>query len=229
MKNFLRLIVLSSLISCNSSVDIKPVDVVAPSGQAVETPIEKPIEVSVPTTEVMGEEPNHGPVKPIGPEYPVADVKKIFTVKIVDLNYTVEQRKKLEQAEKLIAKIMNSEKYEKAVLSRKFTSTKLSSKSVYEKLFTGAESLLPAVNYQMDLKVSMYYKFNRVVGYTYPSDMVVYTNSKFHKYFDACKVASNLVHEWTHKMGFGHASASDGLSVPYSHNDIIEDLCQSFL
>ena len=218
MKNILRLIALCFLVtSCNYEIK-KPV---------VTNPVEeKPVEL--PPMEV--EEPKHEASKPIGPEYPVADVKKVFTVKIEDTNYTADQKKKLALAEKVLAKIVNSPEYEVEVLSRKFTSTNLSSKEVYEKLFRGAEGLQPAVNYQMDLKVTMYLKkLSKVVGYTYPNTLIVYTNSKFHNGYSVCQVASNLFHEWTHKMGFDHSSASDSKSVPYSHNDIVEKLCPKFL
>jgi hypothetical protein len=80
----------------------------------------------------------------------------------------------------------------------------------------------------MDLKVKMYYSIKNTVGYTYPSDLIVYTNSKFHNSYDACNVASNLTHEWTHKMGFGHDmkwNRDRDYTVPYGHNSIIEKLC----
>lgn len=187
------------------------------------TPVEAP-EVPEEVEEVP-----HEPSKPVGQEYPVKDVKKVFTVRIVDLNYNKEQKLKLGQAQAVLEKIFNSEEYKQEVLKRKFTSTELSPQEIYEKLFAGAEALIPAVNYQMDLQVRMYYSWRRTVGYTYPSDMVVHTNSRFHNSYGVCQVASNLTHEWTHKMGFSHASARDSKSVPYAHNDIIEELCPNFL
>jgi hypothetical protein len=179
-----------------------------------------------PAIEPVGEEGPRDPSTPIGPEYPVANAKKIFTVKIEDTNYTAAQKLILREAEIRIAQIFNSPEFEAEILSRKFTSTKLLPHQIYEKLFSGAEALIPAVNYQMDLKVTMYYKYNRVVGYTTASSMVVHTNSKFHNNFSPCRVASNLTHEWSHKMGFDHSSASDAKSVPYSLNEIVEKLCK---
>lgn len=196
---FLRLLALILLVaSCNSSREIPP------------------------------ETEEHKPSTPIGEEYPVPNVKKVFTVKIEALNYTQEQTAKLREAEVIIAKIFNSEAYKKAVLSNSFTNTKgLSNLQIYEKLYEGAEALQPAVNYQLDLKVEMYYSFwSKVIGYTYPETLVVYTHSKFYDYYTACQMASNLVHEWTHKMGFDHTSAGDSTSVPYAHNDIVESLCK---
>jgi hypothetical protein len=90
----------------------------------------------------------------------------------------------------------------------------------------GKELLSKDANNQLDLLVTMYRKrFSKVVGYTYPSSLVVYTNAKFHDNYDECLVASNLAHEWTHKMGYDHKSLTDWASVPYSHSTIIRILC----
>lgn len=190
---------------------------------------ELPGEVTKPEVSDGNDSEGHQASKPIGPEYPILNPKKVFTVVVQDDNYTPAQKEKLKKAEILIAKIFNSEEYKKEILSRKFTNDKgLSNQALYEKLFAGAEALQPAVNYQMDLKVRMYRSLKPVVGYTYPSDMKVYTNSRFYNRYDECGVASNLVHEWTHKMGFDHSSARDSKSVPYSHNAIVEALCEKF-
>lgn len=209
--NFLRLLALAVLVSCHHTFDV-----------STETSPVPPI--SPPQEEVA-----HQASTPIGPEYPVADVKKVFTVKIEDTNYTTIQREKLRRVEVLLVGIFNSPEYKSEVLTRKFSSTDLSSAEIYEKLFRGAEGLQPAVNYQMDLKVTMYTRtLSKVVGYTNPDTLVVHTNSKFHNTYSVCKIASNLVHEWTHKIGFDHSSVSDSTSVPYAHNSIIEKLCVNF-
>lgn len=153
-----------------------------------------------------------------------------FKVQIQATNYSPKQKEKLDKAQELIAKIFNSEEYKREVLVRKFTYTELSGQEVYEKLIQGAEKLRPIVDWKMDLKVEMYFKrLTKVVGYTLPGSLIVYTNSKFHDRYSVCEVASNLVHEWTHKMGFDHSSAQDKLSVPYAHNEIIEALCPHYI
>lgn len=175
--------------------------------------------------------------EPIGPTYNLPNMKKVFTVKIDDVNYSkyAGAKAKLDKAEIIIRKIANSKEYKEAVLNFNYNGKKtffdndgLTNKEIYEKLFKGAESLMPAVNYQMDLKVSMYYKAGSTVGYTYPSDMIVHSNWKFHQNYEPCRIASNLFHEWTHKMGFSHSSKytkARDYTVPYGHNDIIESLC----
>lgn len=200
------------------------------------TTTEKPItEIILPDTKE--ELPSEGS-KPIGPEYPVAGVKRVFTVNIETINYSEYSgaTDNLEKASNIIRIIFNSQEYKEAILGHTFKGEKtfnwnegLTNLQIYEKLFAGAESLMPAVNYQMDLKVKMYYsRFVKTVGYTYPSELIVYTNWKYHGSYDECRIASNLVHEWTHKMGFGHESKSTKdrpYTVPYAHNTIIEGLC----
>ena len=196
-----------------------------------EAPVVNPIKLpgeDVPPKDIVEEEGcSTTNSAPVGNEFPVPSAKKVFTVKIVDLNYTAEQKAKLADAAKYIALIMNSQEFKKAILEReKFTNTLgLTNAKIYDKLFKGAEALSPAENYQMDLKVKMYYSRRRTVGYTYETSLIVYTNSKFHSWYTACEVASNAVHEWSHKLGFMHSSASDSESVPYSLNDVVENLC----
>ncbi len=204
--------------------------------QLPETPVQETTPVEVPGEDVPpkdiidvdgGEECSTTNPAPVGNEFPVPTAKKIFTVKIVDLNYTAEQKAKLADAAKYIAILMNSQEFKKEILERKkFTNNLgLTNAQIYDKLFKGAEALSPAENYQMDLKLKMYYSRKRTVGYTYATSLIVYTNSKFHNWYNACEVASNAVHEWGHKLGFQHSSASDSASVPYSLNDVVEKLC----
>lgn len=170
---------------------------------------------------------------PAGPEYPIKNAEGVFTVVIRATNYTAEEKAKLVDAMELIRRIFNSVEYKQAVLSHTVNGVQtfdsnngLTNLQIYEKLFGGAEALSPAVNYQMDLVVTMYYRPNSVIGYTTQNSNVVKTNRRFHSHFKPCRVASNLTHEWTHKMGFGHRSASEKGSVPYAHNTIIESLCE---
>jgi hypothetical protein len=176
---------------------------------------------------------------PIGPEYPIKDPKKVFTVSIKDTNYLDYQKEKLKKAEIVIGKIINSEEFKERVLSFKYNgkisfvdNDNLSNSQTYEKLFAGAEALQPAINYQMDLSVTMYKDSSTTIGYTYPNVLKVYTNKKYHDKYGPCEVAGNLVHEWTHKMGFGHASkysTSRDYSVPYGVGYLVLELCPKYL
>ena len=71
------------------------------------------------------------------------------------------------------------------------------------------------------LEFTMYYSLKRVVGYTYPNVNKIWFNRRLHKNFSLCKSASNLGHEISHKLGFGHdfnATQRRPYSVPYSIN-----------
>lgn len=218
MKAILLCLLIASCSSTQYIEPTKPLEVTT-SAQAVES--EKVIEEIVPTHEAS---------KPIGEVFPIKGARKVFTVVIKDTNYTAKQKEKLKQVDLLIEHIFNSQEFKDEVIKRKYTSTKLTSAQIYDKLFGGAEALEPALDYEMDLKVEMYYKrFSKVVGYTYPNTLTVWTNSKFHSWYSPCLIASNLVHEYSHKIGFDHYSASDWQSVPYQLNDIIEKLCEKNL
>jgi len=150
-----------------------------------------------------------------------------FGVAIKDTNYSDLQKSKLTEAVKRLEDIFNSKEYKAELLKRKLTSTNgKTNLEVFNHIMGGKEDLSKIANQQMDLTVEMYYKrFSKVIGYTTPSSLIVYTNKKFHDNYGACDVASNLGHEWTHKMGYGHLSASDWTSVPYQHSTLIRILC----
>lgn len=222
MKNLIVLMLVMSFYSCSTLK--KPVE--QPS-------ISPPVPVEQPVDEVIHDSDEDLTAQPIGDAYPVKDVKKVFTVNIKDTNYTAKQKTNLKAAAKIIEAVMNSREYKELVLShtnkkgaKLFDSNRgLSNQQIYDKLFKGAESLIPAVDYEMDLTVTMYYSwYSKVVGWTNGKIMTVHTNSKYHNKYTACSIASNLIHEWTHKMGFDHVSASSSYSVPYAHNSILRSL-----
>jgi hypothetical protein len=182
------------------------------------------------------EELQHGSSEPLaspsaGPDFAVQASGK-FTTNVKHTNYTPKQAAKLATAAKLLATIINSQEYRQAVLDHRYgsrlafdSSLGLSNAQVYEKIFRGAERLGPAVDYEMDLIVTMYRKSNSVVGWTNGKILIVNTNSKFHDKYTACQVAGNLLHEWMHKLGFDHKSASSSESVPYAQNRFVKRLC----
>lgn len=203
------------------------------------TPVETPVET--PSSEVKPIDPGsvacNKPIPPVGPEYPIKDAKKVFTARIVGEGYSKEGQDKLSKAEALIVKVVNSEEFKEKILNHTYEGKKtfvdndgLSNEQIFKKLFEGAESLMPAVNYQMDLTAVYYFsRLSSTIGYTYPDVMKVYTNGKYHNYYTACEVAGNLFHEWLHKIGFGHAakySSSRDYSVPYAVGYILEETCK---
>jgi hypothetical protein len=81
----------------------------------------------------------------------------------------------------------------------------------------------------LEVPVVMYYKNNRVVGYRQPPKPTIYTNRKFHAGTTPCNAGSNLFHEWSHTLGYGHtykATSVRPYSVPYSLNAVTKACCK---
>lgn len=221
MKQFLLGVLLLTAFACNTQTKVS--DSEGPEVPSVPTPT---LPVVLDPITVAEAPVVHADEYTVEKPAQLEQARGEFTVKIVAENYTPEQSAKLEKAEVIIKKIANSQEYKDKVLKAKFTNTKgMSNEQIYNHLLGGAEALIPLANYQMDLRVKNYYSAGRVVGYTTAKSLIVNTNTKFHKNFTPCRVASNLFHEWTHKMGFDHVSAKEHTSIPYMHNDFIEDLC----
>ena len=209
-------------------IQLPEVQVEAPK---VEIPKVQPLETPKENTEAhVGEASEYtAPVKPL------PSATGYYTTNIVYQGCSTAYGKKIEEAAVYIKRIMNSQDFKDKVLNFTYNkkkqfvdNEKMTNAEVYNHLIGGAEALRPTLNYQMDLTVVCYTNnFVRTVGYTYPSENKIWVNMKYHNAYPATQVASNLVHEWSHKMGFGHAvnwSTSRDYSVPYGLNTIVESL-----
>ena len=142
------------------------------------------------------------------------------------------ERTKLSIAARAAEVVLNSPEFRKRILEFKFQDdSKLSNEAIYKRIREGAEKLKPETNYQADLELSLYtppfYKKWTVVGYTYVTTPVQWMNRYYFNKFSAPQIAGNLVHEWTHKLGFGHDFKSTKrrpFSVPYAVGDIVAEL-----
>ena len=226
------------LVACQTTkkspevITLPPVNVESPGPVKLEEiPKVPPLETPKENTEAhVGEASEYtAPVKPL----PSASGE--FTTNIVYQKCDAAFGKKVEEAAIYLKRINNSKEYKQAVLDFTYLGKKrfvdnegMSNAQIYNHLIGGAEALRPTLNYQMDLTVECYYENNSTVGYTMASINKIYANTKFHKSYSACQTASNLQHEWSHKMGFGHAvrwATSRDYSVPYGLNTIVEKLC----
>jgi len=160
-----------------------------------------------------------------------------FSLSILPLGFNSTQLKKLESAKIKVIQVLKSPEFKQMILNHEYAGVKtfvqnnnLTNDQVYTKIMEGAESLNGLVDYEMDLKVQMYYSWKAVVGYTTPNIDKIFTNSKFYNVNSECRVGSNLVHEWSHKLGFGHdfkQTKRRPYSVPYALNRIFETICTS--
>lgn len=233
MKNLSILILMLVMVSCSTTkkksdsdtaIEILDPIVVTPPEVLPEPPV-----IEGPNPGHVGEAPTYEePIKVL----PSATGE--FTTNLEMLKCSDTHIKKSQEAAKLIKAIFNSENFKDEVKNFTYNGKKqfvdngkMTNDQIYDHLMKGAEALRPTVNYQMDITIECYRANNSTVGYTYKSVNKVYANMKFHDKYDAALVASNTVHEWTHKMGFGHAvkwSNSRDYSVPYGMNKIVKKL-----
>lgn len=149
-------------------------------------------------------------------------------------NFTDKQEIKMQEALKRLKIVVNSQEFKDRVINHKYKDEYTfidndgrSNEQIYDLIVAGAETLDPVVDNEMDLDFTMYYKRNRVVGYTYPSTNRIWVNSRYFNSASYGKVAKNALHEWTHKIGFGHSykyNSKRPFSVPYGVGSIIEEL-----
>jgi hypothetical protein len=154
-------------------------------------------------------------------------------------NFNSEQLAHLEASRSLLEKIVNSEEFKQRVLHFSFNGQEafyqnngLSNLQIYNKIMAAAEELpkVTPANQIIDLTVQLYTSswFGRnVVGYTNPDTSTIYMNTYFYNYATPGGTASNMMHEWMHKLGFDHdyrSTSSRPYSVPYAIGDIVEQM-----
>lgn len=160
-------------------------------------------------------------------------------------NFTDQQYDKLMQAQQLVELIINSAAFKSRVLNFTYQGSKqfvqnngMSNEQIYETLMSGAEMypVQTAADHFMDYDLVLYkpkwYQSKKVLGYTNQNTRVIHINKLFFNKADINEIAMNLVHEWTHKMGFGHdykKTARRPYTVPYGVGYIVRDLGNKIL
>jgi hypothetical protein len=154
-----------------------------------------------------------------------------LTIKVHEnKNFTAEQLERYTKAIELTEIVINSKRFKKKLLEMRLTNTNgKTNAQIYQMMMDGAEQRLPEIDNEVDVFITMYYKNNKVVGYTYPSTDKTWVNSKFFNKYSYASIAANLIHEWLHKLGFGHRSASEHTSVPYGVGYLVRDLIKELI
>lgn len=137
------------------------------------------------------------------------------------INYTNKELEVLEVSKELANELLSSSCFEKFVNGRP--------KLIETNGLTRSQVLKDLSTTELTIPLEMYYKNNGVVGYRQPPYPKVYTNRKFHQGASACSRASNLTHEWSHSLGYGHsyrANYDRQFSVPYTINAGFEYCCR---
>lgn len=160
-----------------------------------------------------------------------------FNTNIKTYNFTSNGRKKINTAAELIKEVVASEAFKNKVLNHRYNGKKqfannqgLTNKQIYNKILNGAEVLKKTVDNEMDLELQLYTDNNsNTVGYTFPTTNRIWMNSKYFNKNTAALVTTNMMHEWLHKLGFGHdaeVTARRPYSVPYAIGYMVRDLAK---
>jgi hypothetical protein len=162
-----------------------------------------------------------------------------FGTNVTLMDFQPAQEEKYNEAIALVKKVVGTEAFRDQVLNYTYNGVKqfannngLTNAQIYQTILDAAERLTPAKNNIMDVGVKLYYEDSSTVGYTSGSISYINVNTKFFDKYTASSVASNLFHEWLHKVGYGHdvaATTARPHSVPYAVGYIVGDIARSFL
>jgi len=157
---------------------------------------------------------------------PVPSAAFNFEVNVKLDNFDPEQEDKILVAADLIKKVVGSEEFKKGILNHTYNGKKTfvdnggqSNAEIYKSIIEGSEKLRPVTDNEMDLELEVFHRSDNTVGYTFPKAIKVWMNSKFLDRNSPAEVTTNMMHEWLHKLGYGHAyakTANRKYSVPYA-------------
>lgn len=149
-----------------------------------------------------------------------------FSTNLQLVNFNSAQAQKVQEAADLVKRVIATREFREAVLNHTFNGQKafannngLTNLQIYDRILIGAEKLNLTKNNSMDVELELYYQDTSTIGYTYPSSTRIWMNTKYFNNYTPNQVAANLMHEWLHKLGFGHdssATAQRPYSVPYA-------------
>lgn len=154
------------------------------------------------------------------------------------LNFTNAQEEKVLDAVELVKQVIASNTFKSKILNHTYNGKKtfvdnggLTNSQIYQKILDSSEKLNPGKNNTMDVTLVTYNTSANVIGYTLPNVNKIWMNTKYLNNFTPVQVSANLVHEWLHKLGFGHAyesTASRPYSVPYAVGYLVKALAAKY-
>jgi hypothetical protein len=142
-------------------------------------------------------------------------------------NFSANQEDKVLKAVELMKEVIASEEFRNEVINYTYNGSKsyvdndgFTNEEIYQIILDGAEIIgNKTKNNTLDVELELYFSFTSTIGYTNPSTTRIWMNTKYFNNYTAADVTGNLMHEWLHKLGFGHASTwstSRDHSVPYA-------------
>ena len=167
----------------------------------------------------------------------------MFTTNLIESNEYDEVRlAKLNQALKSIEKVFNSDDFKQQVLKFPFFFRKNwfskwyidefhTNEQVYEKLMIAIEKHGNVSEGAMDLYLTLLEgEDGSVIGYGDARQKEIFTYKKRFDEMQLYQIANHITHEWTHKLGFTHATIKTPIigrrdnSVPYAIGYIVEKI-----
>ena len=135
-------------------------------------------------------------------------------------NFTQNEKTKIEQAEKKLNTMLGGDCFKNFMLDADLIQTNNR---------TNIQVVDHLKSSHVNIELIIYYKyFSKVHGYTYPNVNKIWFNRKYHSGTTVCAEASNLMHELSHKFGYGHdykATSTRPKSVPYTLNRAVKACC----
>ncbi len=108
-----------------------------------------------------------------------------------------------------------------------------SNSDIYILIQDGADEFNSEVDNTVDMVLCPYYSSKNVIGKTYSNRKEVWVNLKYYRDryndFKISDMVGNILHEWIHNVGFGHASRynrSRLYTVPYGVGYIARDIAK---
>lgn len=174
----------------------------------------------------------------ISVDAPVPNLALTWDARIKFVDFSTTQEKKVLDAVDLIKQVIASEEFKNSILNHKYKGKKtfvdndgLSNAQIYRKILESSEKLNLKKNNTMDVTLVTYRVSANVIGCTLPSVNKIWMNTRYLNSFTPRQVASNLIHEWLHKLGFKHdyeRTPERPYSVPYAVGYLVEKLAAKF-
>ncbi len=168
----------------------------------------------------------------------VPNLALTWDARIKFVNFSTNQENKVQDAVDLIKQVIATEEFKTAILNHKYKGKKtfvdnggLTNAQIYKKILESSERLNPKINNTMDVTLVTYRESANVIGFTLPSVNKIWMNTRYLNTFTPRQVASNLFHEWLHKLGFRHdyeRTPERQYSVPYAVGYLVKRLAAKF-
>lgn len=165
----------------------------------------------------------------------IPDLATTWDAQLNFVNFTPVEENKVRQAVEILKKVVASKEFKDRIINFTYRGKKQfidnagrSNEEIYYMILEGAERIgNTSKNNMMDVELELYHQTTKTIGYTYPNTVRIWMNKKYFNRYTPLKVADNLMHEWMHKLGFGHEiswSQDRDYSVPYAVGYLVEEL-----